>query len=173
MNINIVEIYYIIDEFCKDFDKLTEGYRLPVNTSKKRRNRAYSMSDSEIITIMILSYQSHCRDLKFFYLNHVKNNCRSYFPQTVSYNRFVELQQKALVPMVIFLQMYCLWVNVPAFHSLTLRPSASATSSTNTATKYSRVWPPRENLLSAGSWDLNFIGHKRQGGNHSISTFPS
>ncbi|GHU75812.1 hypothetical protein FACS189414_0710 [Bacteroidia bacterium] len=66
------------------------------------------MSDSEIITIMILFHQSHCRDLKFFYINHIKNNYRSYFPQTVSYNRFVELQQKALVPMVIFLQMCCL-----------------------------------------------------------------
>jgi hypothetical protein len=108
MDTNTVEIYYIIDEFCKNFDQLTERYRLPANTSKKRRNRAYSMSDSEIITIMILFHQSHCRDLKFFYLNHIKNNFRSYFPQTVSYNRFVELQQKALVPMVIFLQMCCL-----------------------------------------------------------------
>ena len=30
------------------------------------------------------------------------------FPNTVSYNRFVELQQKAIVPMVLFLQMCCL-----------------------------------------------------------------
>jgi hypothetical protein len=67
-----------------------EGYRLSSGTSKQRRNRAYSMSDSEIITIKILFHQSHCRDLKFFYVNHIKNNCRSYFPQTVSYNRLVE-----------------------------------------------------------------------------------
>jgi hypothetical protein len=30
------------------------------------------------------------------------------FPQTVSYNRFVELQQKAVMPMAIFLKTFCL-----------------------------------------------------------------
>ena len=30
------------------------------------------------------------------------------FPSRVSYNRFVELQQKAIVPLVLFLQMRCL-----------------------------------------------------------------
>ena len=33
---------------------------------------------------------------------------KEYFPQTVSYNRFVELQQKALLPMTAFLQLCCL-----------------------------------------------------------------
>ena len=33
---------------------------------------------------------------------------QSEFPDTVSYNRFVELQQKALMPMVVFLQTCCL-----------------------------------------------------------------
>ncbi len=33
---------------------------------------------------------------------------QSDFPNTVSYNRFVELQQKAIVPMLLFSQMCCL-----------------------------------------------------------------
>jgi len=108
MTTNIVEIYYIIDEFCKNFDKATAGCRIPEKTAKKTRKRAYSMSDSEVITIMILFHQSHCRDLKYFYTNHIVNHCKADFPHPVSYNRFVELQQKALVPMVVFLQMCCL-----------------------------------------------------------------
>ena len=30
------------------------------------------------------------------------------FPQTVSYNRFVELQKKVVVKLAIFLKMFCL-----------------------------------------------------------------
>jgi hypothetical protein len=108
MNTNIVEIYYIIDEFCKNFDKVKEGHVVGSNTDKKARKRAFTMSDSEIITIMVLFHQMHCRDIKFFYINYIKLYCKNDFPQTVSYNRFVELQEKALLPMVVFLQLCCL-----------------------------------------------------------------
>jgi uncharacterized protein YktB (UPF0637 family) len=51
-NTSIVEIVYLIDEFCKKFEKVKKGHVLVEDTSKKRRNR--SMSDSEVITIVIL-----------------------------------------------------------------------------------------------------------------------
>jgi Transposase DDE domain. len=105
---NLVEIFYIIDEFCKEFDKVTRERMLPTNTAKKTRNRSFTMSDSEVITIMILFHLGHCRDLKYFYNNHICIHRKKDFPNTVSYNRFVELQRKALVPMVVFLQMCCL-----------------------------------------------------------------
>jgi hypothetical protein len=108
MDTNLVEIFYIVDEFCKEFEKVMEGYQLPKDPSKKTRKRAFTMSDSEVITIMIMFHQSHYRDLKFFYINHIQAHCTSDFPHTVSYNRFVELQQKALLPMVSFLQFCCL-----------------------------------------------------------------
>jgi hypothetical protein len=38
MGTNIVEIYYIIDEFCKNFDKLTEGYCLSAEPKKPSIN---------------------------------------------------------------------------------------------------------------------------------------
>jgi hypothetical protein len=66
------------------------------------------MSDSEIITIMIMFHQSHYRDMKAFYINHIQQHCQRDFPHTVSYNRFVELQQKVLIPMAVFLQLCCL-----------------------------------------------------------------
>jgi len=108
MNANLVEIFYIIDEFCKEIEKAMEGHILSSDTSKKRRKRAFTMSDSEIITIMILFHQSHFRDIKFFYIHYIKVHCKKDFPHTVSYNRFVELQQKALLPMTVFLQLCCL-----------------------------------------------------------------
>jgi hypothetical protein len=63
------------------------------------------MSDSEVITILITFHINQYRNLKHYYIHHIQNYCRDDFPQTVYYNRFVELQEKALVPMVLFLQL--------------------------------------------------------------------
>ena len=53
---------------------------------------------------MIAFHLGGYRNLKFFYINYVQKHLTDYFPETVSYNRFVELQQKALLPMTIFLK---------------------------------------------------------------------
>jgi len=82
-----------------------EGHHLPEATAKKRRNKPCNLSDSEVITIMIMFHLGGYRNLKNFYLFYVQKHLKSEFPKTVSYNRFVELQQKALFPMVIFLKM--------------------------------------------------------------------
>ena len=78
------------------------------NTDLKQRNRKSTLSDSEVMTILILFHSGHYRDLKHYYINHVKKHMKSEFPQTVSYNRFVELQKKVVVKLSIFLKMFCL-----------------------------------------------------------------
>lgn len=108
MEDKVIEIYYLVDEFCKEFDQAKEGHLLTENTCKKRRNRKFKMSDSEVITILILFHLGHFRNLKHFYINYIQKHMKSDFPETVSYNRFVELQQKALMPMAVFLQVCCL-----------------------------------------------------------------
>jgi len=108
MDTNLVDIYYMADEFCKKIETVIREHKLPADSDRKTRKRSFTMSESEIITIMIYFHQSHCRDIKFFYVNHIKNHCREDFPQTVSYNRFVELQARVLQPLVVFLQVCCL-----------------------------------------------------------------
>jgi len=108
MYANLVEIFYLVDEFCKEIEKTMEGHLLLRDLSKKRRKRAFTMSNSEVIIIMIMFHQSRYRDIKSFYINYIQRHCTIDFPHTVSYNRFVELQQKALIPMVVFLQLCCL-----------------------------------------------------------------
>jgi len=102
------EIYYIVDEFCQEFENAKEGHILPESAGKKKRNRTCNLSDSEVITIMILFHAGGFRHLKHFYTQYVQVHMRRDFPQTVSYNRFVELQQKATMPMAIFLKTCCL-----------------------------------------------------------------
>jgi hypothetical protein len=92
------------DEFCKEFYKAMEGHQLASNTGKKVRNKPAKLNDAEVITILIAFHLGGFRNLKHFYINYVQKHLASYFPETVSYNRFVELQQKALLPMTIFLK---------------------------------------------------------------------
>jgi len=104
----IREIFFIIDEFDKNFEKIVSDHSLVQNTDLKQRNRKSTLSDSEVMTILILFHSGHYRDLKHYYINHVKKHMKSEFPQTVSYNRFVELQKKVVVKLAIFLKMFCL-----------------------------------------------------------------
>lgn len=105
MTDKITEIFFYTDEFCKEYYKVMRGHQLAEQTAKKKRNKPSKLSDSEVITIMIAFHLGGYRNLKNFYINYVQKVLKSEFPTTVSYNRFVELQQKALPPMVIFLKM--------------------------------------------------------------------
>jgi hypothetical protein len=99
----VTEIFYLADEFCIEFDKNVS--RHSVGNLPKRKPQ---MSQSEIITIMVLFHLGGFKNLKNFYLYYVKLHMASLFPHTVSYSRFTELQQSAVFPMAIFLKTCCL-----------------------------------------------------------------
>jgi hypothetical protein len=107
-NDKVIEIFCVIDDFCKEINQIIDKSALVANTKKKKRNRKSKMSDSEVITIMLLFHLKGYRCLKHFYLNHVTKHMKNDFPETVSYNRFVELQKKSVLLMTIFLQSCCL-----------------------------------------------------------------
>ncbi len=48
----VTGLFCIIDEFCKHFDAENAGNLLEDNSGVKRRRRAASLSDSEIMTIL-------------------------------------------------------------------------------------------------------------------------
>ena len=98
----------MIDDFSKMFDKSMKSHSVDCPNGKKRRNRKFKMSDSEVMTILVMFHHSRFRDLKSFYLNYICRHCLSLFPETVSYNRFVELQQKVAYKLIVFLDMCCL-----------------------------------------------------------------
>lgn len=51
----VTEIFCIIDEFDKNFESELKKNLLPVTDGKQHRNRKASLSDSEIMTILLLS----------------------------------------------------------------------------------------------------------------------
>lgn len=107
-NDKITQIFCIVDDFCKEMTQILNENSIQSDNSAKTRNRKSKMSDSEVITIMVLFHLKGYRCLKHFYINYVKQHMQSEFPETVSYNRFVELQSKSILPMVVFLQTCCL-----------------------------------------------------------------
>lgn len=103
-NDKITEIFFILDEFSKDFDKIISDHSLAENVAKKARNRKSALSNSEVMTILVLFHYGGFKNLKHFYLFYVKKHMQSEFPKTVSYNRFVELQKKVIVHLAIFMK---------------------------------------------------------------------
>lgn len=99
----ITEIFYLTDEFCNEFQKSIQGHLL--GNPPKRKPR---MSQSEVITILIIFHGMQFKNLKHFYINYVQKYLLDLFPKTVSYNRFVELAQQVNLPMTLFLKMQCL-----------------------------------------------------------------
>ena len=108
MDAKITDIFYIVDEFCKEYNKVQEGHLLSQTGKKKKRKRAFTLSDSEVITIIISFHLGGFRNMKHYYVGYVQKHMQSDFPKTVSYNRFVELQKKCLMPMTVLLQLTCL-----------------------------------------------------------------
>lgn len=104
----ITDIFYSVDEFCKEFDRVKEGHVVSETSGKNRRNRAFGLSDSEVITILIIFHTGQFRNIKHFYNHYVLVHMQKDFPRAVSYNRFVELQRKAVLPMAVFLKTCCL-----------------------------------------------------------------
>ena len=91
----VTELLCITDEFCKHFGaKKKAGKLLEDNSGVKRRRRAASLSDSEIMTILLYFHFGTFRNFKHYYLFFIKGTIKSYFPKAVSYNRFVELESR-------------------------------------------------------------------------------
>lgn len=101
----VTEIFCAVDEFCKEFEKQMEKKTLISSDGKVRRNRKASLSDSEIMTILIAFQFGSFRNFKHYYLFFIKEHLKSFFPRAVSYNRFVELESRVFFQMMFFLNL--------------------------------------------------------------------
>ena len=99
----ITEIFYLTDEFWVEFQNSAKKHLLGNKPKRKPR-----MSCSEVITLMIIFHNGGFRNMKHFYIHYVQVHLTHLFPETVSYNRFVELMQSAALPMTVFMKTCCL-----------------------------------------------------------------
>lgn len=96
----LLALFCSVDDFCKDFLPRLNACLLP---DPKRRNRTRSLSESEIMTLLIAFHQNQFRNFKAFYRGFVCLYWQKAFPRLVSYNRFVEYISSAIVPLCAYL----------------------------------------------------------------------
>jgi len=99
---SLLELFVSVDDFCQVFLPFWER-KLLQDGSKKRR-RSGELSISEIMTIIIHFHQSHYRDFKTYYSEHVCQHLSKEFPKLVSYERFVILMPFVLGPLSAYLK---------------------------------------------------------------------
>jgi hypothetical protein len=103
----VAEIFVKVDDFCNEFELEFKKQALPCTNAVKKRNRKATLSDSEIITILIAFHGGQFRNFKHFYTGYVCLHLRDCFPNVVSYNRFIELSHRSAVPFMLFLHYCC------------------------------------------------------------------
>jgi Transposase DDE domain len=101
--VDILPLFCEIDDFCKVFEKVWRTRQLA--GSKRRRNRPTRLSQSEVMTILVLYHGSGYKNLKAFYLEEIVRRHSADFRGLTSYNRFVELQARCVMPLYFYLVM--------------------------------------------------------------------
>jgi hypothetical protein len=94
-------LFCVVDDFCKVFIPLWNITLIQYGVIKRVREPRLSVS--EMMTIVIHFHQSHYRDFKTYYIEYVCEHLGDEFPNLVSYNRFVELMPRVLLPLCCYL----------------------------------------------------------------------
>lgn len=105
---DFVELYVIIDDFCKKF--VPKYLKLLKTSGQISRIKPRILSTSEILLIILLYQQSGFANFKWYYTNEVLGKYRDLFKRLPSYNRFVELMPESL-SILLRLLNYLLYIN--------------------------------------------------------------
>ena len=98
--IDVTETFCKVDDFYNNFEP---KFKRQLIKEGRQRQRPSELSPSEMMTILILFHHSCYRHFKGYYKNHVLKYYSEYFPNLISYNRFVQLMPRIIVPMMAFL----------------------------------------------------------------------
>lgn len=95
-----IKIYCQLDDFYKFFEKHIKTKSLP----KSNKGRKSKLTIPEIATILVLFHLSGYSNFKRFYKDYALIHLKDYFPDLVSYNRFVELIPSSITFLYTFLK---------------------------------------------------------------------
>lgn len=96
---NLTELYCHIDDFYQAFKPEFEAVLI---AEGRKRNRPCKISVPEMMTILVLFHQLRYRQFKGFYYHHILGMMRKEFPDLPSYNRFIELVPRCLMPLCVY-----------------------------------------------------------------------
>lgn len=98
---DLTTIFYHTDNFCNLFEKKFEIKVL--STGIKKAPKECCLTPGEVMAIAVYYHRSGYKTFKDYYTRSYELN--SAFPSMPSYNRFVELQQKIVLPLNIFMHI--------------------------------------------------------------------
>lgn len=102
----LIKIFYDVDNYCILLEEYCKNYFLSSDKGKTTFISSKTLCLSEIMTITIYFHLSGYRTFKTYYKEHVSTVLKPYFPELVSYNRFVELMQEALIPLLLYMMKF-------------------------------------------------------------------
>ena len=70
----VTEIFFILDEFSKNFNKTIKKHS--VGDGKRHRNKPNRLSDAEVMLILIMFHDGGYRCLKHYYANYICVHCK-------------------------------------------------------------------------------------------------
>lgn len=103
----LIEIFTTVDDFFIQFSSEINDLSIKCG-NKRRRNRSTKLSTSEMMTIYICFHLSHYNNFKAYYNELVCRYWKQHFPDLVSYERFNALQNRLVIPFMVYLKHYCL-----------------------------------------------------------------
>jgi hypothetical protein len=97
---NLEPLFCSVDDFCQCFE--SEWKKQLLSSGQVKRDRSIHLCLGEILTILIHFHHSGFRNFKHYYefLEHYR---KQDYPHLVSYQRFVALMPRALIPLCVYL----------------------------------------------------------------------
>jgi hypothetical protein len=102
----LVEIFVRCDDFYQEFEKFLQDKGISYPIKKKCCSQNCRLSPSEIMTIVIFYHVAGFKCFKYFYQQGILKTWKSYFPDAVSYNRFIELKKEVNLALFFFIHYF-------------------------------------------------------------------
>jgi hypothetical protein len=99
--LDFTTLFVDVDDCWKNFENIYAAHLIGDGVRKRKRDS--NLSTSEIMTILIAFQTSGSRTFKTYY-QYVLDHHRSDFPGLVSYDRFISLMPRAVIPLFVYLQ---------------------------------------------------------------------
>ncbi len=76
------EIFRICDDFCKEFDNEVSKNAISAEKYRGCGKRTPSITDSEVMTILIIFHSNSFRNFKHFYEIYIRDKVKHLFPNS-------------------------------------------------------------------------------------------
>lgn len=103
----VMQIFCIADDFCKELEQSAFKSPFLIDDGRKHRNRSCMMRDSEVITILVCFHFGSFCNFKHYDLHYVGEHLKQDFPHQFSYSRFIQMEHRVIIPLVMFIKLVC------------------------------------------------------------------